>query len=101
MVKVNGTEFDACTEAAGDETLTSGDDIITLAKPGQKWYICGFTGHCAEGMKLAITVTSEGSPSPSPAAVPPTSGGTATGIAFSKCHAWVAGIFSILMMIIA
>ena len=39
------------------EALTSGSDVITLATPGKKWYICGVAEHCeAANQKLAITV---------------------------------------------
>jgi len=99
VVKVNGTEFQQCIASTGDLTLSSGADVITLATAGIHWYICGFTGHCLGGMKLVVTVeTLAPQPPPSAGAPPPPS--AATGIAFSKCQAWVVGVFSILMMII-
>ncbi|KAI3518003.1 hypothetical protein L1887_06308 [Cichorium endivia] len=40
-----------------NEGLTSGYDVITLATPGRKWYICGVGKHCETGgMKLFINV---------------------------------------------
>ncbi|KAF6173734.1 hypothetical protein GIB67_042902 [Kingdonia uniflora] len=39
------------------KALTTGNDVITLATQGNKWYICGVGKYCeAGGMKLAITV---------------------------------------------
>ncbi|KAK3034873.1 hypothetical protein RJ639_033236 [Escallonia herrerae] len=70
VFKVNGTGFESCIKPALTEALTSGNDVIVLATPGRKWYICGVGPHCAVGgQKLFITVTSEWmAPSPSPLA---------------------------------
>lgn len=57
VFKVNGTAFKNCTvPTSNDEKLSSGNDEIVLATPGSKWYICGVSGHCDAGQKLAITV---------------------------------------------
>ncbi|EYU40557.1 hypothetical protein MIMGU_mgv1a021699mg [Erythranthe guttata] len=41
---------------------TTGNDVIPLATPGKKWYICTVGEHCSKGMKLVITVSgAEGS----------------------------------------
>ncbi|CAI9093862.1 OLC1v1029452C1 [Oldenlandia corymbosa var. corymbosa] len=68
VLKVNGTDFKQCTKPLGAEPLTSGSDMITLAAPGKKWYICGVANHCNQGpMKLVINVWPEGySPTPAP-----------------------------------
>ncbi|RVW14249.1 hypothetical protein CK203_113116 [Vitis vinifera] len=50
-----------------NEAITTGNDVITLAAPGRKWYICGVNDNCANyGQKLVITVLEE-SASPAPA----------------------------------
>ncbi|KAF5202444.1 Blue copper protein [Thalictrum thalictroides] len=57
VFKVNGTTFKDCTIPPLNEALISGNDVITLAIPGNKWYFCGVGQHCAlGGQKLAITV---------------------------------------------
>ncbi|KAL6326067.1 hypothetical protein AAG906_000942 [Vitis piasezkii] len=57
VFKVNGTAFMNCTIPPANEALSTGNDVITLAAPGRKWYICGVNDHCANyGQKLAITV---------------------------------------------
>ncbi|XP_062025797.1 blue copper protein 1a-like [Rosa rugosa] len=68
VVKVNGTGFQECAAPAGTVALTSGQDVINLATPGRKWYICGVSKHCEVGpQKLFITVMPASfAPSPSP-----------------------------------
>ncbi|KAF8398046.1 hypothetical protein HHK36_016972 [Tetracentron sinense] len=57
VFKVNGTGFQNCIAPPQSEALTSGNDTITLATPGRKWYICGVGKHCElGGQKLFITV---------------------------------------------
>ncbi|KAH7549526.1 hypothetical protein JRO89_XS13G0045200 [Xanthoceras sorbifolium] len=63
------SSFKQCSKPDGVLALTSGNDVITLATPGKKWYICGVGKHCeAANQKLAITVLpqdgSASSPSP-------------------------------------
>nr|XP_011463792.1 PREDICTED: stellacyanin-like [Fragaria vesca subsp. vesca] len=66
VYKVNGTGFQECAVPAGVMPLTSGNDVINLATPGRKWYICGVARHCSVGQKLFITVMPSMAPSPSP-----------------------------------
>lgn len=68
VFKVNDTAFKDCTIPPANQSLNSGNDVITLANSGQKWYICGVSDHCAKyGQKLAINVTEKGvSPAPAP-----------------------------------
>ncbi|KAL6005145.1 hypothetical protein ACLOJK_005707 [Asimina triloba] len=57
VFKVDGPAFRNCSVPPPSQALTSGNDRITLATPGRKWYICGVGQHCAlGGQKLAITV---------------------------------------------
>jgi hypothetical protein len=68
VLKVNGTGFQECAAPAGTVALTTGKDVINLATPGRKWYICGVSKHCEVGpQKLFITVMPTSfAPSPSP-----------------------------------
>lgn len=69
VYRVNGTAFQQCMVPSAFEALISGNDIITLATPGKKWYICGVGNHCDAGMRLAITVSYPvDAPAPAPAA---------------------------------
>lgn len=73
VIKVDGKGFANCATSPNSGILTSGQDKITLNTPGNKWYICGVTGHCDSGQKLKITVLPKSmlcgalSPAPEPA----------------------------------
>ncbi|KAI3687499.1 hypothetical protein L1987_81196 [Smallanthus sonchifolius] len=74
VFRVNGTVFQQCIIPPTNEALSSGYDVITLATPGRKWYICGVGKHCESGgMKLFINVLSKSSP-PLPSYYPAPSG---------------------------
>ncbi|XP_020148025.1 mavicyanin [Aegilops tauschii subsp. strangulata] len=52
------------TSCSGSNALAnddSGATTVTLATPGTHYYICNIPGHCASGMKLAVTVAGGGS----------------------------------------
>ncbi|KAL4200359.1 hypothetical protein AMTRI_Chr03g149300 [Amborella trichopoda] len=64
LVKVNASGFESCIKEPNNGIMNSGSDKITLATPGNKWYICTSGQHCAVGgQKLKITV-SEGTLAP-------------------------------------
>ncbi|XVE57785.1 hypothetical protein DITRI_Ditri04bG0117500 [Diplodiscus trichospermus] len=105
VLRVNGTEFQRCEAADNTVPLTTGNDLITLATPGRKWYICGVARHCAaRNMKLNITVLSQvGSPSaptPTPNS-PPTSSSATRANAFGL-WSWLAlvgwSLFNVAMV---
>ncbi|XP_059461846.1 blue copper protein 1a-like [Corylus avellana] len=94
VLKVNGTGFQQCVAPLGTEALISGNDVITLATSGRKWYICGVAKHCENGnQKLAITVLPRiVSPAPSPV------------LAAKECvkpiyYGWMMVVFGILAMV--
>lgn len=66
--KVNGTGFRQCMAPLDAESLTTGNDIVLLTKPGPKWYICSKEKHCELGnMRLVINVLPQvGSPASAP-----------------------------------
>ncbi|KAI3792517.1 hypothetical protein L2E82_06399 [Cichorium intybus] len=71
LFRVNGTVFQQCMIPPSNEALTSGYDVITLATPGRKWYICGVGKHCElGGMKLFINVLPQSTP-PTPVSPAP------------------------------
>ena len=84
VLKVNGTGFQQCVAPLDSVPLTTGNDVITLATPGRKWYICGVGQHCEVGnQKLFINVLEQvsspsSSPSPSPTEKPSPSPSSAT-----------------------
>ena len=62
------SEADHSACSASNPLRSHGDQSTTvpLTKAGTRYFICGAPGHCASGMKLAITV-SGGSSSAGPA----------------------------------
>ncbi|ONK74276.1 uncharacterized protein A4U43_C03F4590 [Asparagus officinalis] len=88
VFKVNGPDFQACNVPPKSEEMATGNDVIMLTSPGQKWYMCGKANgtHCQKGMKLVINVlpANEKAPapyysSPSTWKAPPPSGSPYTG----------------------
>ncbi|XP_062025427.1 blue copper protein 1a-like [Rosa rugosa] len=99
VLKVNGTGFQECAAPAGTVALTSGQDVINLATPGRKWYICGVSKHCEVGpQKLFITVMPASfAPSPSPS----TSAATTSVVNGARYGLIVVTIATVLGMLMA
>ncbi|XP_050378245.1 blue copper protein 1b-like [Argentina anserina] len=97
VLRVNGTGFQGCAAPAGTVAFTSGQDVINLATPGKKWYICGVSKHCEVGpQKLFITVMPASyAPSPSPT----TSAATTTAVDGTR-FGWMIIVVGILGMLI-
>ncbi|MED6121935.1 hypothetical protein PIB30_034884 [Stylosanthes scabra] len=72
VAKVTKAAYDACNGSNAITTLTTSPATVTLNESGQHYFICAFTGHCAAGQKLAVTVSGKAS-SPSPAPQPSSS----------------------------
>ncbi|GLU22084.1 hypothetical protein SLE2022_381810 [Rubroshorea leprosula] len=71
VLQVPKASFDACSSSnpIGNK-FTTGPANITLDSAGEHYYICTIGQHCQGGQKLAITVSTSSSGSPTPA--PPT-----------------------------
>ncbi|KAJ4835330.1 hypothetical protein Tsubulata_012796 [Turnera subulata] len=97
VYSVDAEGFKNCTPS--QKGWTSGNDIITLATPGKKWYICGFGQHCATyGQKLVITVQG-GDAAPAPAPGDPNQNG-ASGIASSWYQIIVVAAMAVVGLLI-
>ncbi|XP_038977626.1 cucumber peeling cupredoxin-like [Phoenix dactylifera] len=73
VIQVPKSSYDACTaQNQIGSTLSTGPATVTLTSSGAHYYICGVSGHCSTGQKLAITVASSSSAGPAPT---PTAGG--------------------------
>ncbi|EMS58904.1 Mavicyanin [Triticum urartu] len=88
VLEVSKADYDSCSTASPVTTFNSGNDVVTLAATGTRYFICGFPSHCAGGMKVKIDVMpGSSSTSPAPAsgpsatnAPPPTPVSTATNV---------------------
>ncbi|KAK1616483.1 hypothetical protein QYE76_022000 [Lolium multiflorum] len=63
VLEVSKADYDSCSAASPMTTLNTGNDVVSLPAIGTRYFICGFTGHCTAGMKVAIDVVSASSPS--------------------------------------
>ncbi|KAH9299509.1 hypothetical protein KI387_031191, partial [Taxus chinensis] len=72
VLEVTKSAYDSCLASNPTQTHTGGTTSITLTTAGNRYFICGITGHCAGGMKLGITVAAGNSTTP--AATTPTTG---------------------------
>ncbi|CAL5080264.1 unnamed protein product [Urochloa decumbens] len=70
VLEVSKADYDSCSTATPIATHNSGNDAIVLASAGTRYFICGFTGHCAGGMKLQVDVVPSATTSLAPAGAP-------------------------------
>ncbi|XBJ05714.1 hypothetical protein VPH35_024449 [Triticum aestivum] len=71
LALVSKADYDSCSTATPIATLNFGNDVIALNVTGTRYFICGFPGHCAGGMKVKIdAMPSSSSLSPGPASGP-------------------------------
>ncbi|GJN24615.1 hypothetical protein PR202_gb12368 [Eleusine coracana subsp. coracana] len=89
VIEVNGADFRTCN-LQGNRlgSWNSGDDVVTLDKPGRRWFICDKPNHCNLGMKLVVTVLEAGAPAPATPPPPPSQSSAHAG--FSVAGAVVA-----------
>ncbi|KAG2584569.1 blue copper protein-like [Panicum virgatum] len=83
VLEVSKSDYDGCNTGNAMNNIQTGPATVNLTSAGDHYYICGISGHCGGGMKLAVNVGSgSGSPSPSTPSAPgtptPTTPGTPT-----------------------
>ncbi|KAF8729865.1 hypothetical protein HU200_017324 [Digitaria exilis] len=71
VVEVSAADYMACTAANPLGSDSSGATTVPLKTPGTHYFICSITGHCAAGMKLAVTVGGSNSPASTPTPTTP------------------------------
>ncbi|KAM0883645.1 hypothetical protein ACQ4PT_007694 [Festuca glaucescens] len=64
VVEVGGAGFMTCNVTGNQGIWNSGSDTIALSKSGRRWFVCGVSDHCAQGMKLVVTVVDVATPGP-------------------------------------
>ncbi|XP_074374167.1 mavicyanin-like [Apium graveolens] len=79
LAEVNADDYTLCTAGSSNSTYNSGYTVIPLTTPGEHFFICTVTNHCAAGMKLRIIVWESATTSPPGTSLPtPPGGSTAT-----------------------
>ncbi|CAE5958247.1 unnamed protein product [Arabidopsis arenosa] len=59
--EVSENDYKSCTLGNSITSDSSGTTTIALTTTGPRYFICGIPGHCAGGMKLAVTIASASS----------------------------------------
>ncbi|KAJ6320685.1 hypothetical protein OIU78_015968 [Salix suchowensis] len=78
-LKYRKGDYDGCITSNLVKTYTGGSTTITLSAAGPMYFICSTSGHCGNGMKLAITVVAaSGTPSTPTTPATPSDGGSTT-----------------------
>ena len=57
VLEVSAADHGACSASNPLRSHRDQSTTIPLTKPGTRYFICGAAGHCAAGMKLAVTVS--------------------------------------------
>ncbi|CAL0327359.1 unnamed protein product [Lupinus luteus] len=74
--EVKESDYKSCTTGNSISTDSSGATTIALKREGTHYFICAIPGHCAGGMKVAVTVKAgkQTTPSATPSSASPSSG---------------------------
>ncbi|MED6157885.1 hypothetical protein PIB30_027550 [Stylosanthes scabra] len=72
-----------CDIGSPVKTMSSGNDVVKLDKPGTRYFTCGTLGHCSQGMKVKITIGSNRNGASSPESTPSSSSSSSSPAATS------------------
>lgn len=56
VVEVTRAGYDACSSANNISAFRTGNDAVPLTAVGTRYFLCGLTGHCGNGMKIRVDV---------------------------------------------
>lgn len=73
------SEYKNCDIGNAVNSMSSGNDVVKLNKPGTRYFACGTLGHCGQGMKVKITTVSGTSSPASSSSTSPTSSSASQG----------------------
>ncbi|CAI0457581.1 unnamed protein product [Linum tenue] len=86
--------YKSCDLGSSLDSMSTGNDVVKLGKPGTRFFACGTAGHCGQGMKVKITVDS-GSAASTPAS-PSTSSSSSSSSSSSDAVQSVVGSMALL-----
>ncbi|KAL6287418.1 hypothetical protein ACE6H2_011808 [Prunus campanulata] len=67
VVEVSKADYDSCQASNSIHSYSGGSTTIPLSSPGKRYFICGTSGHCSQGMKLEVdTLATSAAPTASP-----------------------------------
>ncbi|KAK7846591.1 uclacyanin 1-like [Quercus suber] len=74
VLEVSKSDYDSCQASNPIQSYSGGTTNIPLSSQGKRYFICGTSGHCSQGMKVQIDTLATSAPPPaSPSSKPPTS----------------------------
>ncbi|KAM7498259.1 hypothetical protein LguiA_022673 [Lonicera macranthoides] len=81
VLEVTQANYDNCQASNPLQTNVGGITVIPLVATGKRYFICGTSGHCAQGMKVEVDTLAATSPAPPPTSTvtPPPSSPTPAG----------------------
>lgn len=56
VVEVNQVGYDTCMISNAISAYDTGETVIHLTEPGTRYFVCGRSGHCQQGLKLQVQV---------------------------------------------
>ncbi|KAK3015261.1 hypothetical protein RJ639_006049 [Escallonia herrerae] len=74
VLEVSKADYDSCQASNPILMFAGGTTIIPLASTGKRYFICGTSGHCIQGMKVEVDTLAASAPPPAspPPATPST-----------------------------
>jgi len=89
VAEVSSADYSACSASNSIQSYSDQNTKIALTAPGTRYFICGTSGHCGNGMKIRVDVVAGGA-APGPAASAST---TTAGLGSGLLVAVVAAAF--------
>lgn len=80
VVEVTEAGYDACSSANNISAFRSGNDVVPLTAVGTRYFLCGLTGHCGNGMKIRVDVVAGGAAPGAAASASTTTAGLGSGL---------------------
>ncbi|KAM3286816.1 mavicyanin [Capsicum chacoense] len=101
VVELEGeSPYKSCDISSTVNSLSGGNDVVKLNKPGTRYFACGTAGHCDQGMKLKITTVTGSAPSNQAASSTPSSS-SAVSLGFSSTFfTFIAAILTVPMSLV-
>ncbi|XP_071731270.1 basic blue protein-like [Rutidosis leptorrhynchoides] len=72
------SDYKKCNVGSATNSMSDGNSVVKLTKAGTRYFACGTSGHCGQGMKVKITTVSSGSSSSSSSPSPSSSSSNAS-----------------------
>ncbi|EYU45397.1 hypothetical protein ABFS82_06G007600 [Erythranthe guttata] len=91
----------SCDVGSSLNSLSSGSDTIKLSKAGTRYFACGTSGHCGQGMKVKITTVAADSSSSSSSTTTTSPPGAAHSVSASSDRFQFLGLFASIASFVA